>query len=175
VASLDVNRAYRVTPPWSSVGALRSRYVPVYRQLAIFKSELKYDRLRHGRWRDTLWRVGYGIVPVIVNWLNWKEIYRVAVMLRLIDFECSYESFEIDFDWLGRWRVSWQVGLCYQLGLSVLLLTSIGWTINTSCVSAIRRSQVRMISHSYVSRRVSGQLASRIRTKSSLLPLTSVQ
>ena len=32
--------------------------------------------------------------------------------------------------------------------LSVLLSTSIGWTIHVSFVSAIRRSQVRMISHS---------------------------
>jgi len=32
--------------------------------------------------------------------------------------------------------------------LSVLLLTSIGWTIHASFVSAIGRSQVRMISHS---------------------------
>jgi hypothetical protein len=32
--------------------------------------------------------------------------------------------------------------------LSLPLLTSIGWTIHASFVSAIRRSQVRMISHS---------------------------
>jgi hypothetical protein len=30
VASLDVNRAYRVNPPKFSVGALRSRYMLVY-------------------------------------------------------------------------------------------------------------------------------------------------
>ena len=30
VASLDVNRTYRVNPPKFSVGALRCRYVPVY-------------------------------------------------------------------------------------------------------------------------------------------------
>jgi hypothetical protein len=30
VALLDVNRAYRVIPPKFSVGALRSRYVPIY-------------------------------------------------------------------------------------------------------------------------------------------------
>jgi hypothetical protein len=59
--------------------------------------------------------------------------------------------------------------------LPVLLLTLIGWTIHGSSVSAIRRSQVRMISHSYVSRRVSSRLASGIRTKSSLLPLTSIR
>jgi len=30
MASLDVNRTYRVNPPKFSIGALRSRYVPVY-------------------------------------------------------------------------------------------------------------------------------------------------
>ena len=30
MASLDVNRAYRVNPPNFSVGALLSRYMPVY-------------------------------------------------------------------------------------------------------------------------------------------------
>ena len=41
MALLDVNRAYRVNPPRSSVGALRLRYVPVCRELAIINSELK--------------------------------------------------------------------------------------------------------------------------------------
>jgi len=42
------------------------------------------------------------IVPVIVNWLNCKVTYRISLMLRLIAFEFSYESVEIDFD--GRAR-----------------------------------------------------------------------
>jgi hypothetical protein len=58
--------------------------------------------------------------------------------------------------------------------LSVLLLTSIGWIMDASFVSAIHRSQVRMSSHSYVSRRVSGSLASGFHTELSLLPLTSI-
>jgi len=37
-------------------------------------------------------------------------------------------------------------GLNFEL--SVLLLTSIGWTIHACFVSTIRRSQVRIISHS---------------------------
>jgi hypothetical protein len=70
-------------------------------------------------------------------------------MPRLVAFTFSYDAFDgIDFDRLSRSRVSWPVGHWYQLALSVLLLTSIGWTIHTSFVSAIRRSQVRMISHS---------------------------
>ena len=68
-------------------------------------------------------------------------------MPRLIAFVFSYDEFiAIDFDGLGRCRVSWLVGLWNQLAIDS--------TINLDCVylsslvaSAIRRSQVRTISH----------------------------
>jgi len=42
------------------------------------------------------------------------------------------EFVAIDFDSLGRWRVSLLIGLCNQLGLSLQSLTSIGCTYQAS-------------------------------------------
>jgi len=43
--------------------------------------------------------MGFGIVPVIVNWLNWKVTYHVSLMPQLVAFEFSYDEFvAIDFD-----------------------------------------------------------------------------
>jgi hypothetical protein len=117
----------------------------------------------HFRWRDYYGRMGSGIVPVIVNWLSWKVTYRISLMLRLIAFEFSYDEFvAIDFDWLGRWRVSWPADLWNQLGV-------VSATVNLNLVyllslfaSAIWRCQIRTVSPE-VSRPMSGRLASGIR------------
>jgi len=41
---------------------------------------------------------GSGILPVIVNLFNWKVTYQISLMTRLIAFEFSYASVEMDFD-----------------------------------------------------------------------------
>jgi len=43
--------------------------------------------------------MGSGIVPVIVNWLNWNVTYQISLMPQLVAFEFSYDEFvEMDFD-----------------------------------------------------------------------------
>ena len=69
-------------------------------------------------------------------------------MPQLIAFEFSYDD---DFLQLTSTDLVADASLGrlasgINLELSPLLLTSIGWTIHASFVSAIRRSQVRMIS-----------------------------
>jgi hypothetical protein len=97
------------------------------------RASLKEGSLRHCRWRDFRRPMGSGIVPVIVNWLNWKLTYRIWLMLQLIAFQFSYDEFIAnDFDWLRRWRVSLLIGLWNQLGLSLQSLTSIGCTDQAS-------------------------------------------
>jgi hypothetical protein len=96
----------------------------------IRKPHLDNGQLRHYRWGDSYGCMGSGIVPVIVNWLNWKVTYRILLVQQLVAFVFWYDAFiAIDFDWLGRWHVSWPVGLestrnclcyCYPL-LGVLI------------------------------------------------------
>jgi len=37
--------------------------------------------------------MGSGIVPVIVNWLNWKVTYQTSLRPQLVAFEFSYDEF----------------------------------------------------------------------------------
>jgi len=47
----------------------------------------------------------FGIIHVIVNWLNWKVIYWISLMPQLIALKFFYDSVEMDFDWLSRWHI----------------------------------------------------------------------
>jgi len=69
-------------------------------------------------------------------------------MLQLMTFEFLYDELvEMDFDWLGRWRVSWPVGLWNQL--AIVSTISLNWVYLSSLfASAICRGQFRTISRS---------------------------
>jgi len=76
------------------------------------------------------------IVPAMVNGLNWKVTYRISLMPQLIAFEFWYDDFvAIDFVWLGRWRVSWLVGIWNQLGI-VSATVNLNWA-DISCLFCI--------------------------------------
>jgi len=66
-------------------------------------------------------------------------------MLQLVAFEFWYELVAID---LVIDASPGRLASGINLELSVLLITSIKWTVQASFVSAIGRSQVRMISQS---------------------------
>jgi len=126
-------------------------------------------------WHDSVDGIDSGIVPVMVNPLNWMITYRIWLMEWLIAFEFSSECVEMDFDWLVHRHVSSLVGLWNQLRI-------ISATVNINLVyipslfaSAICHCQFWTISSSLVSWHVSGRLASGICTKSSPLLLTSIQ
>jgi len=93
-------------------------------------------------------RMGSGIVPEIVNWLNWKVTYQISLMPWLKAFEFLYESVEMDFVWIGLGRGSRPVGLWNQIGL-VSATVNLNWVYFPSLVaSAICRCQIRTISRS---------------------------
>ena len=57
-------------------------------------------------------------------------------MPRLLAFEFSYdESVEMDFDWLGRWRVFWPAGLWNQLGI-VSATVNLNWVYSLSLAAS---------------------------------------
>jgi len=93
------------------------------------------DQLRHCRWRDSYGHMGSGMVPVIVNWLNWKVTYQILLMPRFIAFEFSYDFLAIDFDWLGCWRVSLLIGLWNQLGI-VSAMINLNWVYIWSLIAS---------------------------------------
>jgi len=96
----------------------------------IRKPPLENGHLRHCRWRDSYGRIGSRIVPVIVNWLNWKVTYWISLMSWLVAFEFFNASIEMDFDWIGRWCVSRLVGHWNQLGI-VCATVDLDWVDNS--------------------------------------------
>jgi hypothetical protein len=102
----------------TAIGDVDQRESRVFR-----KPPLENGQLWHCRWCDSKGHMGSGIVPVIVNWLNWKVTNRISLMPRFVAFEFSYDEF-IAFDFVADTSPCW-LSSEIRTPSSLLPLTSI--------------------------------------------------